>query len=87
MHIPTGGTDPRIQTAGVQLNMVTKRGTNDFKGSARAFHTSSSYQADPKIPSEATGYLKRIKQINKNDDNGGEIGGPIIKDRLWFWGA
>ncbi len=87
MQITTGGTDPRIQTAGVQLNMVTKRGTNDFKGSGRAFHTSSSYQADPKIPSEATGYLSRINQINKIDDDGGEIGGPIVKDRLWFWGA
>ncbi|MEA2240282.1 MAG: hypothetical protein QOC81_5006 [Thermoanaerobaculia bacterium] len=87
MQITTGGTDPRIQTAGVQLNMVTKRGTNDFKGSGRFFHTSSSYQADPKIPSEATAYLKRINQINKIDDDGGEIGGPILKDRLWFWGA
>jgi hypothetical protein len=87
MQITTGGTDPRIQTAGVQLNMVTKRGTNDFKGSGRAFHTSNDYQADPKIPSEATGYLKRINQINKIDDDGGEIGGPIVKDRLWFWGA
>ena len=87
MQITTGGTDPRIQTAGVQLNMVTKRGTNDFKGSARAFHTSSSYQSTPKIPSEATSYLSRVNQINKIDDDGGEIGGPIIKDKLWFWGA
>jgi hypothetical protein len=87
MQITTGGTDPRIQTAGVQLNMVTKRGTNDFKGDARAFHTSSSYQANPKIPSEATGYLARVNQINKIDDNGGDIGGPIVKDKLWFWGA
>jgi len=87
MQITTGGTDPRIMTPGVQLNMVTKRGTNDFKGSARAFHTSKSYQADPKIPSEATAYLLRINQINKIDDDGAEIGGPIIKDRLWFWGA
>jgi hypothetical protein len=87
LQITTGGTDPRIQTAGVQLNMVTKRGTNDFKGSGRAFHTSSSYQATPKIPAEAAGYLTRVNQINKIDDDGGEIGGPILKDRLWFWGA
>ncbi len=87
MQITTGGTDPRIMTPGVQLNMVTKRGTNDFKGSGRAFHTSKSYQADPKIPSEAAAYLLRINQINKIDDDGAEIGGPILKDRLWFWGA
>src|SRR5688572_10592048 len=35
LNVTTGGSDPRIQTAGVQLNMVTKRGTNDFKGSGR----------------------------------------------------
>ncbi len=87
MQITTGGSDPRIMTPGVQLNMVTKRGTNDFKGSARAFHTSQSYQSTPKIPSEATSYLSAINQIDKIDDNGAEIGGPIIKDRLWFWGA
>jgi hypothetical protein len=87
MQITTGGTDPRIQTPGVQLNMVTKRGTNDFKGSARAFHTSSSYQATPSIPTEAVGYLKRINQINKIDDDGAEVGGPIWRDKLWFWGA
>ena len=87
MQITTSSTDPRIQTPGAQLNMVTKRGTNDFKGSARAFHSSSSYQATPQIPGEAIGYLATINQIDKIDDNGGEIGGPILKDRLWFWGA
>ncbi len=87
MQITTGGTDPRIMTPGVQLNMVTKRGTNDFKGSAHGFHTSQSYQATPQIPAEATSYLAAINQIDKINDDGGEIGGPIIKDRLWFWGA
>jgi hypothetical protein len=87
MQITTSSTDPRIQTPGAQLNMVTKRGTNDFKGSARAFKTSQKYQADPKIPGDAIGYLSTINQIQKIDDNGGEIGGPILKDRLWFWGA
>jgi hypothetical protein len=87
MQISTGGTDPRIQTPGAQLNMVTKRGTNDFKGSVRDFHSGSSYQATPKIPAEAQGYLSTINQIDKIDDKEGEIGGPILKDRLWFWGA
>ena len=87
MQITTGGTDPRIQTAGVQVNVVTKRGTNDFSGSARLLHTSGDYQADPEIPSEAASYLLRINEINEIDDQGAELGGPIIKDRLWFWAA
>ena len=87
MQITTGGTDPRIQTPGVQLNMVTKRGTNDIKGSGRYFKTDNGLQANPKIPSEATSYLQRVNQIDNIDDYGVEVGGPIIKDKLWLWGA
>src|SRR5436190_14311225 len=46
MQITTGGSDPRIQTPGVQLNMVTKRGTNDFRGSGRYFYTPGSMQSE-----------------------------------------
>src|SRR5437762_3171296 len=104
MQVTTGGSDPRIQTAGVQLNMVTKRGTNDIKGSARYFRTDGSWQSDPKIPNGAQGtnrgdrvfaptgqiiggYLGRSNQINNIDDYGAEVGGPIMKDKLWLWGA
>ncbi|HEY2907337.1 MAG TPA: carboxypeptidase-like regulatory domain-containing protein, partial [Vicinamibacterales bacterium] len=86
LQITTGGVDPRIQTPGVQLNMVTKRGTNDFKGSARTYYSSKGLQATPSIPSEAT-YLSSVNQIDKINEEGAELGGPIIKDKLWFWGA
>jgi len=116
MQVTTGGTDVRIQTPGVQLNMVTKRGTNDLKGSARFFRTSGDWQANPSIPNGASGtlrtdrrynpacapanpsgrdvncqilggYLGRSNQINNIDDEGAEVGGPVIKDKLWLWGA
>ncbi|MGZ5441740.1 MAG: carboxypeptidase regulatory-like domain-containing protein [Thermoanaerobaculia bacterium] len=87
MQVTTGGTDVRIQTPGVQLNMVTKRGTNDFSGSGRFMHTSGDLQANPQIPDEATAYLARLNEINKVDDYGVEVGGPILRDRLWLWGA
>jgi Carboxypeptidase regulatory-like domain len=87
MQITTGGSDPRIQTAGVQLNMVTKRGTNDVSGSARFFNTRNAWQADPQIPGEASAYLATINEIDNIDDYGVEAGGPIIRDRLWLWGA
>ena len=87
LQLTTGGSDPRIMTPGVQINMVTKRGTNDIKGSGRAFQTRKAWQASPKIPAEAQSYLSGVNQINRINDDGGEIGGPIIKDKLWFWGA
>ncbi|GAC1431820.1 MAG: hypothetical protein NVSMB68_04190 [Thermoanaerobaculia bacterium] len=87
MQITTGGSDPRIKTPGIQMNFVTKRGTNDWKGSGRWFETRDKWQAKPSIPTEAQGYLSRVNQINGIEDRGIELGGPIVKDRLWVWGA
>jgi hypothetical protein len=87
MQITTGGADPRVQTPGVQLNMVTKRGTNDFRGSSRYFYTPGSYQADATVPGEASTYLDRTNRINFVRDLGAEFGGPVWKDHLWAWVA
>src|SRR5438477_9739223 len=85
MQITTGGSDPRIQTPGVQLNMVTKRGTNDFRGSGRYFYTPGSMQSEASVPSEASTYLGQTDEIKFVRDFGGEIGGAIWKDHLWAW--
>src|SRR5438552_2798175 len=85
MQITTGGSDPRVMTPGVQLNMVTKRGTNDFRGSGRYFYTPGSYQTSARVPAEATTYLQQTNAINFVRDFGGEVGGPIWRDRVWFW--
>jgi hypothetical protein len=87
MQVTTGGSDPRIQTPGVQLNMVTKRGTNDFKGSGRYFYTPGSTQSDPTVPAEAVDYLQQTNAINYVRDYGAELGGPLWRDKLWFWAA
>jgi hypothetical protein len=87
MQATTGGSDPRIETPGVQLNMVTKRGTNDIRGSGRYMYTPGSLQAAAKVPGEATYYLQNTNKVNFVRDYGVEAGGPIWKDHLWFWGA
>ncbi|MEM6702502.1 MAG: TonB-dependent receptor plug domain-containing protein, partial [Acidobacteriota bacterium] len=39
MQFSTGGTDVTKNTAGVSVNLVTKRGSNEFRGSARFYNT------------------------------------------------
>ncbi|HVS66199.1 MAG TPA: TonB-dependent receptor [Thermoanaerobaculia bacterium] len=39
MQFTTGGTDVTKNTAGVGVNLVTKRGSNEFRGSARFYGT------------------------------------------------
>ncbi|HEY0140151.1 MAG TPA: TonB-dependent receptor [Thermoanaerobaculia bacterium] len=87
VQVTTGGTDPRVQTPGAQMNLVTKRGTNDFTGSARYYLTDGETQGERKIPSEALSYLGRTNEIDEVTEWGFEVGGPIIRDRLWLWGA
>ena len=87
MQITTGGSDPRIQTSGVQMNMVTKRGTNDFSGSGRYLYAPGSTSDDPTVPAEATGYLSATNSVNYVRDYGGEVGGPVWRDRVWLWVA
>jgi len=87
IQVTTGGTDPRVQTPGAQMNMVTKRGTNDFSGSARYFVTPGDTQGERKIPSEASKYINKTNEIDEVTEWGFEVGGPIIRDRLWLWGA
>ncbi len=39
IEVTTGGSNLGLASPGVALNLVTKRGTNDLKGSARAYFT------------------------------------------------
>ena len=91
----TGGNDPSVSSMGVTLNMVTKRGTNDLHGSARVFITDQKFQANPDLTAEmerqqaAAGGVAAFtgNRIQGIQDYGAEVGGPIIRDRAWLWGA
>ena len=96
VQFTTGATDPRQQTGALGINMVTKRGTNMFHGSGRYFFDNHSLQTT-NLPSNLVACppgSTRIQpgcyagnQINQIADYGGDVGGPIVKDKLWFWGS
>ncbi|MEO8348527.1 MAG: carboxypeptidase-like regulatory domain-containing protein, partial [Acidobacteriota bacterium] len=87
MNASTGGSDVTSQTPGVQLNLVTKRGSNDIHGSARVLLAQNEWQST-NLPDEAAAQgFRGGNRIDEVQDYGVEVGGPIIKDRLWLWGA
>jgi hypothetical protein len=91
MQVTTGGSDSTLATGGVVLNMVTKRGTNEWRGSGRFFDTDQKWQSNLDAgniefgPNQAT--FKQGNRIVSVRDYGAELGGPIVKDRLWIWGS
>src|SRR5260370_7056867 len=64
LQITTGGSDPRIETPGVQRNMVTKRGTNDTRGTGRYLYTPGSMQASARVPDQPAYYLSATNKFN-----------------------
>jgi len=87
VNISTAGNDVSIPTGGVAINIVTKRGGNKVQGDADYYFVSDSLQSD-NLPAEAAAQgaagSNRIDQIK---DYGFNLGGPIIKDKLFAWGA
>jgi hypothetical protein len=88
MQVSTGGSDVTVMTSGANLNMVTKRGTNDVHGSARVFATDHRWEAKgTNEEAIAQGFTKGSNTVDSIQDYGVEVGGPIVKDRLWLWGS
>jgi hypothetical protein len=99
MQVTTGGSDASIATGGVVLNMVTKRGGNEWRGSGRYYVDDKSTQGNLNISGSDLGQagpwngnhaqtaFKQGNRIDKNEEYGAEAGGPVVKERLWIWGS
>ncbi|WP_446742892.1 carboxypeptidase regulatory-like domain-containing protein [Silvibacterium acidisoli] len=65
--------------SGALIEVFTKPGTNQFHGTLSEFYTGSSLQARTEFQSQVPRYLR--------NDFGGSVGGPIIKDKTFFFGS
>lgn len=70
-------------TGGV-INVVTKQGSNKFKGSVFAYYTPGSLVAEAEQILRAGSSIGTETNLDYRSDLGFEVGGPIIKDKLWF---
>src|SRR5205823_11906427 len=64
-----------------------KRGSNDIHGSARIFLADGSWQWDNLSHEALDEGVRGGNRVNEVQDYGVEVGGPIIRDRLWAWGS
>ena len=87
MTINTGGVDVSQQTSGVGVMLVTKSGTNRFKGSGRYFDTNDRFESNNITDAMRTQGATSGNPIQDVKDYGIEAGGPIKKGRAWIWGS
>ncbi|MBS2024487.1 MAG: TonB-dependent receptor [Deltaproteobacteria bacterium] len=84
VDVKTGGYQAEYgRSSGGVINVVTKSGSNDFHGSV--FLNWSPFEAARKQVSQAGLAVGAQASQRYNLDFGVEVGGPILKDKLWFF--
>jgi Carboxypeptidase regulatory-like domain len=90
IQVTTGGGDVSVQSSGLSINLVTKSGSNRFKGTFNTTFENESMQGqnvtEEQFNAGANGFLSG-NPLHKIANYSIEAGGPILKDRLWYWGS
>jgi hypothetical protein len=87
IQIQTGGSDASVQSGGVSVNLVTKSGGNTLRGSGRFLFVDDSLSSNnitDELRRQNAGFGNPIRSIK---DYGAEVGGPILRNKAWFWGS
>ena len=87
MVYTTSGASADVSGGGVRLNMIPKDGGNIFNGSAFAGYQDKSFQSDNLNDALRARGLKSADGIDKLSNFEASLGGPIKKDKIWFFAS
>ncbi len=86
IEVITGGYNAEYgRSTGGVISVVTKSGTNKFQGSVFAYLTPGAIVGTrDRTPSQVSP-INAEANVGYNYNIGFELGGPIVKDKLWFY--
>jgi Carboxypeptidase regulatory-like domain len=95
MSVDSSGADATLATGGVRINYVPRDGGNTFKGIFFFSYANDGMQTDnfstiaddPVTSLQARGLARSPNLLKEVYDYNPGYGGPIIKDKLWFFGS
>jgi len=86
VNVITGGFMPEFgRSTGGVITAVTKSGSNEFHGSLFTNITPGALEARPTLIPREGSVITTDQRLWSLGDFGGDLGGPIIKDKLWFY--
>ena len=88
VEVKTGGYQAEYGRAlGGVINVITKSGGNEFHGDAFVYYDSTGTAAEKEFRPGDSG-IAQMRVVGGNRfDYGADLGGFLLKDRLWFFGA
>jgi len=86
VNVITGGFMPEFgRSTGGVVTAVTKSGSNEFHGSLFSNLTPGALEGTPTSVLREGSVITTNQKLWNLGDFGGDLGGPIIKDKLWFY--
>lgn len=83
----TGAISAEMGTGGIRVNLIPKEGGNRFKGTFFLNGTNGSFQSNNLTTDLQSQGLKAVNRMKRVWDLNGSIGGPVVKNKLWFYFA
>jgi len=83
----TSSLPAEAPVGGVQINMIPHDGGNTFHGTAFSTAANSSMQSDNQSPDLVALGFRAVNRVDSVYDINGTFGGPVMRDRLWFFGT
>ncbi|HEU4888439.1 MAG TPA: carboxypeptidase regulatory-like domain-containing protein, partial [Thermoanaerobaculia bacterium] len=88
VQVITGGLPAEYgRVTGGVVNAITKSGGNEFKGEVFGYGAGGTLQSDNATAGERPETTTTVRDVSDEKDFGVTLGGFVIRDRLWFFGA
>jgi hypothetical protein len=87
MTVETGGASAESAAAGIVMNNIPKEGGNAFSVAFSGLFTKDTWQSDNLTDELRSRGLNTVNKVLNLYDAAATSGGPIRKDRLWFFTA
>jgi hypothetical protein len=81
-----GSQSAETAIGGVRMDSIPKEGGNRFSGAWRTYYSSGALQSD-NVPDELRQFIAEGDQLDFLWNTNAALGGPIVRDRLWFFTA
>ena len=87
VSLEVGSTSAESPNAGLRTNIIPRDGGNTFKGFFFGSFTDNKLQAGNLDDSLKALGLTSVPQVTRIYDIDPAFGGPLLKDRIWFYGS
>ncbi len=87
VQIKTSGNDAEVSTPGISMVAILKSGGNTFHGAYAVASESPDLQSSNITPDLEAQGLSDTQPLKSFYDVSADLGGRIIRDKLWFYGA